>query len=69
MHFQSMSCGTGPVTCQTLKATGADMFGLHVSTNCRFDGVNVITGITTPVAALQTANLSVNSFVNLINIG
>ena len=64
-----MSCGTSPATGQTLKATGADMFGLHVGTNCRFDGINVITGITTPVAALQTTNLSINCFFKLINIG
>ena len=69
MHFQSMSCGTNPATGQTLKATGADMFGLHVSPDCRFNGINIITGIATPVPALQTTNLFVNCFFNLVNIG
>ena len=69
MHFQSMSRGTNPVTGQTLKATGANMFGLHVSPDCRFDGINIITGIATPLATLQTTNVSINGFFNLINIG
>ena len=64
-----MSCGTSPAAAQTLKATGADMFGLHVGTNGRFDWINVITGITTPLAALQTTNESINCFFKLINIG